>query len=55
MRKGRAGPRAGQGRADLLGPRAELAENGPKPSPERNKVYMKNQHFYKTNIKFTFP
>ena len=43
MRTGRAGPRAGPGRAGLtfLGPRAERAENGPKSSPERNKVYLK--------------
>ena len=43
MRTGRAGP--GRAGLNFLGPRAERAENGPKPSQERNKVYIKNQKF----------
>jgi len=39
--------RAGPGRTGLtfLGPRAERAENGPKPSTERNKIYLKKPKF----------
>ncbi len=52
MRTGRAGP----GRAGLtfLGPRAERAENGQKPAPERNKVETTESKFLIKVTKQTF-